>query len=50
MENRFKMLTKSKPEEARRLCKEAQEDVDRRWSLYEYLAGRAPEQEGTKEA
>jgi len=42
MENRFKMLTKSKPEEARRLFKEAQEDVDTRWSFYEYLAGRTP--------
>ncbi len=40
MENRFKMLTKSKPEEARRLFKEAQEDVNDRWSLYEYLAAR----------
>jgi pyruvate-ferredoxin/flavodoxin oxidoreductase len=39
-ENRFKMLTKSKPEEAKRLLKEAQEDVDNRWHMYEYLAAR----------
>jgi len=40
MENRFKMLTKSKPEEAKHLLKEAQHDVDTRWRLYEYLAAR----------
>ena len=40
LENRFKMLTKSKPEDAKRLLKEAQEDVDMRWRLYEYLAAR----------
>jgi pyruvate-ferredoxin/flavodoxin oxidoreductase len=39
-ENRFKMLTKSKPEDAKRLLKEAQEDVDNRWRMYEYLAAR----------
>lgn len=43
MENRFKMLTKSNPEEAKRLLKEAQEDVDRRWRIYEHLAGFKPE-------
>jgi pyruvate-ferredoxin/flavodoxin oxidoreductase len=40
MENRFKMLTLSKPEVAKRLFKEAQEDVDTRWAMYEYLAAR----------
>lgn len=40
MENRFKMLKKSKPAEAKRLLKEAQEDVNSRWQLYEYLANR----------
>ena len=40
MENRFKMLSKSKPEDAKRLLKEAQDDVDARWKLYEYLAAR----------
>jgi pyruvate-ferredoxin/flavodoxin oxidoreductase len=39
-ENRFKMLTKSKPEDAKRLLKEAQHDVDARWKMYEYLAAR----------
>ena len=37
-ENRFKMLTKTHPSEAKRLLKEAQEDVDRRWKFYERLA------------
>jgi pyruvate-ferredoxin/flavodoxin oxidoreductase len=40
LENRFKMLTKSKPEEARRLLEEAQKDVQTRWRMYEYLAAR----------
>ncbi|OKH18820.1 pyruvate:ferredoxin (flavodoxin) oxidoreductase [Hydrococcus rivularis NIES-593] len=39
-ENRFKMLAKSKPEDAKRLLKEAQQDVDNRWHMYEYLAAR----------
>jgi pyruvate-ferredoxin/flavodoxin oxidoreductase len=39
-ENRFKMLTKSKPVDAKRLLEEAQEDVNTRWQLYEYLAER----------
>jgi len=42
MENRFKMLTKSSPEEAKRLYKLAQEDVDTRWRMYEYMAARRP--------
>ncbi|MGK7914487.1 MAG: pyruvate:ferredoxin (flavodoxin) oxidoreductase, partial [Prochloraceae cyanobacterium] len=37
-ENRFKMLTKSKPEDAKRLLEEAQEDVNTRWQMYEHLA------------
>lgn len=37
-ENRFKMLTKSKPERAKELFKLAQRDVDYRWKLFEYLA------------
>ncbi|HVO27128.1 MAG TPA: pyruvate:ferredoxin (flavodoxin) oxidoreductase [Candidatus Margulisiibacteriota bacterium] len=40
MENRFKMLSKSNPEDAKRFLKEAQEDVNARWKLYEYLAAR----------
>jgi pyruvate-ferredoxin/flavodoxin oxidoreductase len=38
LENRYKMLTKSKPEEARRLMELAQEDVNRRFHVYEQLA------------
>jgi pyruvate-ferredoxin/flavodoxin oxidoreductase len=37
-ENRFKMLTKSQPADAKRLLQEAQEDVNLRWRMYEYLA------------
>ena len=37
-QTRFKMLTKSKPEEAKRLLVLAQQDAVRRWSLYEQLA------------
>jgi pyruvate-ferredoxin/flavodoxin oxidoreductase len=39
-ENRFKMLTKSHPEEAKRMLKEAQADVYDRWHFYEYFASR----------
>jgi len=38
-QTRFKMLTKSKPEEAKRLLALAQQDAARRWHLYEQLAG-----------
>jgi pyruvate-ferredoxin/flavodoxin oxidoreductase len=41
MENRFKMLTMSKPEVARELLAAAQDDVDTRWAMYEYLASRS---------
>jgi pyruvate-ferredoxin/flavodoxin oxidoreductase len=37
-ETRFKMLTRSKPEEAERLMKLAQEDVKSRWQMYEQMA------------
>jgi pyruvate-ferredoxin/flavodoxin oxidoreductase len=43
METRFKMLTKSKPEDAKRLWQEAQQDVAARYRLYEYLAQRKTE-------
>jgi len=39
-ENRFKMLTKSKPEDAKRLFAQAQTDSERRWKFYQYLSGR----------
>jgi pyruvate-ferredoxin/flavodoxin oxidoreductase len=37
-EVRYKTLTQSKPEEAERLIELAQEDVDKRWKLYEKWA------------
>jgi pyruvate-ferredoxin/flavodoxin oxidoreductase len=37
-ENRFKMLTRSHPEEAKRLAQLAQADVNTRWRMYQYLA------------
>jgi pyruvate-ferredoxin/flavodoxin oxidoreductase len=46
MENRFKMLTKSKPEEARRLLEEAQKDVQTRRRMYEYLSARTLDADG----
>ena len=42
-QTRFKMLTKSKPEDAERLWKLAQKDVEARFHMYEYLASRKPE-------
>ncbi|MDJ0774887.1 MAG: pyruvate:ferredoxin (flavodoxin) oxidoreductase [Mastigocoleus sp. MO_167.B18] len=39
-ENRFKMLTKSKPELAKNLLQAAQAQVNARWELYQYLAER----------
>jgi pyruvate-ferredoxin/flavodoxin oxidoreductase len=42
-QTRFKMLTKSKPEDAERLWKAAQKDVENRFHMYEYLAARKPE-------
>jgi pyruvate-ferredoxin/flavodoxin oxidoreductase len=38
METRYKMLTKSNPEEAKRLMLLAQKDVTRRWKIYDDLA------------
>ncbi|BAY96900.1 pyruvate flavodoxin/ferredoxin oxidoreductase domain-containing protein [Tolypothrix tenuis PCC 7101] len=39
-ENRFKMLTKSKPEVAKQLLEQAQAEVDARWLMYQYLANK----------
>ena len=39
-ENRFKMLLRSKPEDAKKLAQEAQADVNARWQMYQYLAAR----------
>lgn len=44
-ETRYKMLTKSEPEHARKLLKLAQEDVWNKWKLYKHLS----EQNGIKE-
>ena len=41
-ENRFKMLTKSKPEDAKRFFAQAQVDADRRWADYQFMAGPKP--------
>ncbi len=49
-ENRFKMLTKSKPEEAKRLFSLAQKDADARWKTYEYLSQRKMQFEAPKPA
>jgi pyruvate-ferredoxin/flavodoxin oxidoreductase len=40
LENRFKMLTKTKPDDARKFSEQAQHDADTRWQLYQYLAAR----------
>ena len=42
-QTRFKMLTKSKPEDADRLWKAAQKDVENRFHMYEYMAARKSE-------
>jgi pyruvate-ferredoxin/flavodoxin oxidoreductase len=42
-QTRFKMLTKSKPEDAERLWKMAQQDVEHRYRMYEYMASRKTE-------
>jgi len=42
-QTRFKMLTKSKPEDAKRLWKQSQSDADSRFRMYEYFAQRKPE-------
>ena len=42
LENRFKMLSKSRPVDAKRLFQEAQKQVDTRWQLYQQLAKSCP--------
>jgi pyruvate-ferredoxin/flavodoxin oxidoreductase len=39
-ENRFKMLTKSKPDDAKRFFEQSQNDADRRWKLYQFMSAR----------
>jgi pyruvate-ferredoxin/flavodoxin oxidoreductase len=41
-ENRFKMLTKSKPDDAKRFFAQAQVDAERRWKNYQLMAARDP--------
>jgi len=51
-QTRFKMLTKSKPEDAKRLWQQAQHDADLRYRMYEYLAhwsGNAATKEAQRE-
>ncbi len=40
LENRFRMLGQSHPDNADALFKQAQNDADTRWALYQYLAAR----------
>ena len=47
-ENRFKMLTKSKPEDAKKLFVQAQGDADRRWKFYQFMSGRNLKAEGAR--
>ncbi len=46
-ENRYKMLTKSHPDQAKLLMDSAQLDAQERWKLYQYMATRAPEPKAT---
>ena len=43
-ENRYKVLTKTNPEEAERMMQMAQETVNRRWQTYEHLSKQEPTQ------
>jgi pyruvate-ferredoxin/flavodoxin oxidoreductase len=47
METRYKMLTKSHPQHAEELIKEAQEDVIKKWKDYERIAAYDPAKEET---
>ncbi len=42
METRYKMLTKSHPERAKKLMKEAQKDVEEKWNMYQQLSSFEP--------
>ena len=48
-QTRFQMLTKSKPEDARRLWQDAQRDTEVRYRFYEYMAQRKFEKPPEKE-
>jgi pyruvate-ferredoxin/flavodoxin oxidoreductase len=47
-ENRFKMLTKSNPKEAKRLLMVAKQDVIDRWKQYEYMASMPSRPDGNQ--
>jgi pyruvate-ferredoxin/flavodoxin oxidoreductase len=49
-ENRFKMLTKSKPDAAKKFFAQAQLDADRRWKFYQFMSGRNLKTEGAPAA
>jgi len=49
-ENRFKMLTKSKPEDAKKFFAQSQVDADRRWKFYQFMAKRDTSTETTPPA
>jgi len=49
-ENRFKMLTKSKPEDAKKFFAQSQVDADRRWKFYQFMAKRDPNTETASSA
>ena len=48
-QTRFKMLSKSKPDDAKKLWKQAQRDAEVRFQLYEYFAQRKPDQASAAE-
>ena len=50
LENRFRMLTKSKPEAARKYFEQAQLDVETRWQFYQHLVSRSLGQHGKPSA
>jgi pyruvate-ferredoxin/flavodoxin oxidoreductase len=49
-ENRFKMLTKSKPDDAKKFFAQAQSDADRRWKFYQSMSQREPQPDMSTEA
>jgi pyruvate-ferredoxin/flavodoxin oxidoreductase len=49
LENRFQMLSKSRPADAKWLFQEAQKQVDARWRFYQHLArSGSPDKENVK--
>ena len=48
-ETRYKMLTKSHPERAKELLSFAQEEVLKKWSFYEQMAGMSYEKPASSE-